>query len=546
MSSQDEINHSQRRQEILLRLLRREHLSYQQLSQDYFVSRSSIANDISAIRKTFGKEQLGLSFDNSGTYFDGSEVQIQRILKRVSLEDLSLAFKGHLIDEELFREVDSVFRSAVEKRAIEISDNYLENIVISITLLIQRSTEGFKIAKTFTNQFGKIFLEFDQYPLIVELLQELEANGIYKFSQDEFQYLTYLIVASGLKLFVKADIIPQEFRKQIHQLIAVVSEGLQNDLTQDAILEENLVVHLYQLIIRLEAQTNIVNPLIAEIKSMYPAVYGVVWFGLNDFSKPYGLSLSDDEVGFVTIHFQAAIERKKQLSKVLFVCPNGIGSSLFVSAKIRRILPDIDSIETASVEVMEHMDLSDVDFIVSTVDIPPQERPVVRVSPMVTPRDMKRIMNQYIDIVIEKDASDRMNLELPPDIRDQIRQNIYFDNFRTKEEAVNFLLDQQVFSNEEAHQKLISSVWDREELQSTYLDNGFAIPHGNPHLVEKTTISFLILDRPIDWGLKKVDIVVLLMIREEDTKQVEPIMDLVMRGIEDKEWFISKMMEVRE
>lgn len=36
------------------------------------------------------------------------------------------------------------------------------------------------------------------------------------------------------------------------------------------------------------------------------------------------------------------------------------------------------------------------------------------------------------------------------------------------------------------------------------------------------------------------------MIREEDVKEVEPVMKMVMQGIEDKNWFISKMLEVRE
>lgn len=546
MNVQNEVNHSQRRIKILLKLLDGEHLSYQQLSEEYFVSRSSIANDIAAIRKIFGKEQLKLSFDNSGTFFEGSEVQVQRILKRVILEDVAQAFKNQVLNKKLFYEVNTQLKLAIEEKQIELSDSYLENIVVSITLLIQRSRAGFEIRNISHNQFGKIFLEFNQYPLIVELLQELENNNVYVFSQAELQYLTHLIVASGLKLFVRADIIPKKFRIQVQQLIKTISDGLQNDLTQDAILEENLTVHLYQLIIRLEAQSNVVNPLIEEIKSMYPIVYGVVWFGLNDFSKPYGISLTDDEIGFVTIHFQAAIERKRKLNKILFVCPNGIGSSLFVSAKIRRILPNIDSIETASSESLEHMDLTDVDFIVSTVDLPPQKRTVVRVSPMVTPRDMKRIMNQYIDIVIEKDVTERVNVDIPTNIKDKISQNIYFENLKTKQAAIDFLFEKQNFTSRDKQKVLKDAVWEREKLQSTYLDNGFALPHGNPKLVEETNVSILILDKSIDWGLEKVDVIVLLLISQEDTKQVEAIMELVMRGIENKDWFISKMMEVRE
>ena len=57
----------------------------QQLSDEYYVSRSSIAKDIAYLKTLFVKENLLLRFDNSGTYFQGSESQIQRMLKRFIL-----------------------------------------------------------------------------------------------------------------------------------------------------------------------------------------------------------------------------------------------------------------------------------------------------------------------------------------------------------------------------------------------------------------------------------------------------------------------------
>lgn len=94
-------------------------------------------------------------------------------------------------------------------------------------------------------------------------------------------------------------------------------------------------------------------------------------------------------------------------------------------------------------------------------------------------------------------------------------------------------------------QKYRHSIEQREKLQSTYLGNGFAIPHGDPHLVDHSCIAVLILDKPIKWGNNKVDVVSLLMVREEDKKIVESFMNLIMHGINNKDWFISKMMEVK-
>ncbi|RCX15159.1 transcriptional antiterminator [Vagococcus fluvialis] len=546
MENNYNLSSDKRRMEILKRLIEEEHISYQTLSDEYFVSRSSIANDIIYLKKLFAKEGLSLSFDNSGTYFEGSEAEKQRVLKRAVLNNMDgLENIDNLVDLSLMNQVHDVFVSAIRKKKIDMPESYIQSIVVSILLIIERS-EMMTDSLSNKTEVNKFFLEFDLYPLVYELLKELEDEKIYEFSPEEIQYLTSLIIGSGLKFFVKDENIPFSFRGKTRHFIQKVSEGLQKDLTQDKRLEEDLLVHLYQLVLRIEAQSTVVNPLIKDIKKKYPTVYGVVWFALNDFSKSYEVTLSEDEVGFVVIHIQAAIERVQKVKKILFVCPNGIGTSSFVSAKIRKILPNIDSIETISTNALEHIELSDVDFIISTIDISVPGKQVVKISPMVSVDDMKNIMNHYIDLVVGADQEEVANTVISSSIVETISKNILFGNFKGKEEALDYLIEKQHFENKELKGKFRQSVYDRELIQSTYLDNGFAIPHGNPKYVEKTAISILILDKPVLWDNQKVDVMVLLMIKEEDMKEVEAMMELVMKGITDKEWFITKMLEIKE
>ena len=89
---------------ILKRFLNLEHLSYQQLSDEYFVSRSSIAYDITYIKNMLAKEGLNLTFDNSGTYFEGNEFQIRKVMKRVILSYIDdLAAVDILLNRQLFK-----------------------------------------------------------------------------------------------------------------------------------------------------------------------------------------------------------------------------------------------------------------------------------------------------------------------------------------------------------------------------------------------------------------------------------------------------------
>lgn len=538
---------NKRRMLILNRLVNNEHISYQRLSEEFFVSRSSIANDIISIKKLFSKEELSLKFDNSGTYFEGSEIDIQRVLKRVVLQNLdNIENVSCLVDVELFQKINKSFKSAIIRKKIFIPESYIQSIVVSILLIINRSKNTKDYMKKIYLDVDKLSLEFDQYPLVYELLQDIEREHIYKFSPKETQYLTSLIVGSGIRFFIEEPEISEQFRIEIANLIQRISEGLQKDLTTDKRLEEELTIHIFQLLLRAKAKSTLVNPLISEIKKNYSNVYGVVWFTLNDFIKSFNVTLSEDEVGFIAIHIQASVERIHPLIKILIVCPNGIGTSSFISAKIKKILPEIDSIETVSISSLSRFDLSRIDFIISTVDILKNEKKVVIISPLVTSEDMKKIMNIYIDLMLDNDKKKSSNSVASSRLTDRITKNIVFDNFKEKKKAIECLIEKQKFENNELKKLFFDSVFSRENQQSTYLGNGFAIPHGNPKFVEKTSISILILDKPIKWGNQSVDIIVLLMIKENDLKEVEEMMRLIMKGIEDKEWFINKMLEVKE
>ena len=94
----ENLTSQQRKYIILDRLINQEHLSYQQLSDEYFVSRSSIANDISYIKKLMDREGVEISFDNSGTYLKGSEVKYQKIIKQIVLTELSQKKENYFVD----------------------------------------------------------------------------------------------------------------------------------------------------------------------------------------------------------------------------------------------------------------------------------------------------------------------------------------------------------------------------------------------------------------------------------------------------------------
>lgn len=533
-----------------MRLLNGAHLSYQHLADNYFVSRSSIANDIAFIKRLLAKDNVALMFDNSGTYIGGGEIDKQKILKRLVMElvrqnrtdsELLQLF----ISQTLLNTVKETFEQKIQDWSLEIPENYLWDIIVSASIVIYRGRQGYLIQQAGSNQLGKLLFQLEKYPLVYELLESLEKKKVYRFSQDEMRYLSYIILGNGFKFFMKDATIPDAFKRKVKLLIRNISDSLNLDLTQDTRLETDLLVHLYQMGLRLRSGTTVINPLLDEIKANYLELFGIIWYALSEFGSENQLVISDDEVAFVTLHFQAAIERLKNVKRILFVCPNGIGTSSLIAAKMRQILPEVSIIEIVARTDLAKKNLRHIDLIISTTPLTDMPVPVTNISPMLTPADMKKIMNQYIDLTMSHVKAPIITNSDREQTLTLLKDHVYFANVKDFYQAIDVLISANTWPTNAAKKAYSQSIYQREKLQSTYLGNGFAIPHGDPRLVNQSCIAVLILDKPIKWGNNKVDIVSLLMVRDEDKKVVESFMNLIMHGINNKDWFISKMMEVK-
>ncbi|WP_454922819.1 BglG family transcription antiterminator [Abiotrophia defectiva] len=525
-----------RRQEIMLRLLDYETLSYQKLSDQYFVSRSSLSNDFNLIKHLFQKDGASLSFNNSGTFFSGSEIQAQQILKRLMIsQDQPFYLDG--FDSALYNRVICLLQEYSDSLQQPIPGDNMAQISTSICLLIGRAKAGHRIQLLDTN-----YLEPTRYyPRLWELISRLEADCDLAFSASELGYLVTILLGSGFSQ--EEGQVQENLKDQIRALIQDVSLIINLDLQDDHKLLEDIAIHMNQLFTRLQAKISLVNPLLADIKSNYHALFQDVKYLLTNEGSRYGLPatcplISDDEIGFLVLHIQAAIERKFIQKKVVIVSPNGIGVSTYINAKIQRLLPNLHDIQIVSLKQLEKLEVEDISFIISTVPIEGLKRPVITISPLCTEEDMRQIMTAYAEVVARQSTLNQY--QMMNHGRGLINA-IYKGNFKSQEEALSFLLDQQPDMNQAKKAQVLASILEREAQQSTYLDKGIAIPHANPQLVETSNISVLLLDKAIAWGYDKVDVVVLLLVAKEETSKVGDVMYFIVEGVRNKAWLLKQL-----
>ena len=99
--------------------------------------------------------------------------------------------------------------------------------------------------------------------------------------------------------------------------------------TQDNILRENIQVHFSRAYLRIAKNVYINNPLTDEIKKYYPFVFNALYETVKYLAKDSNLSLVEDEIAFLALHFQSSIDRnKKDEVNIVITCYYGLGISV--------------------------------------------------------------------------------------------------------------------------------------------------------------------------------------------------------------------------
>lgn len=160
-----------------------------------------------------------------------------------------------------------------------------------------------------------------------------------------------------------------------------------------------LVSHLEPLFNRIAEGVFVSNPIKKEIKEDYSVLFGTIGSVLKE--KFPELLFSEDEIGFLTLHFASAITEFKEVPKVatLVVCTSGLATSRMLTKKLLMKFPQLTIIEQGSIRELHKMDPKDFDLIISTVGIHDAGFEYILVNPMLSSDDelkLEKVINQKL------------------------------------------------------------------------------------------------------------------------------------------------------
>jgi mannitol/fructose-specific phosphotransferase system IIA component (Ntr-type)/transcriptional regulatory protein LevR len=271
------------------------------------------------------------------------------------------------------------------------ADVAFANLVLYLALAIRRLQLGKNInMPTVDLDSLKSSLHFEVVENVTKALSERLRIAI---PEAEVGYLTQHVLASGVLSNEKSEV-SIDLQLAVCNLIGAVGQRLGTVLTSDQQLFEGLTSHIGPAMQRLGRGFVVSNPYLHELRTNHQVMYEVVAECATAAFGSHGVSLPQEEIGFLTLHFGAALERRllaQAMPAVLVVCGTGVGTASLLSSRLRSnfILKIVGLV--AAHKVNELLKSTQVDLIVSTVPLADVEVKTVLVSPFLTPKDVNEL-----------------------------------------------------------------------------------------------------------------------------------------------------------
>lgn len=472
------------------------------LADSMYVSLSTVKNDLKEVKNILQEFDIKVSSKHKqGICILGEEEKIIKfIISYSNRSDNNLNIRDFLSSDI----IDNLFiikKTLLDKLNFEdmiLTDIEFKNIVNYITVYLSRNNID---PKKFINEYIKKYKIQREKPI----------------NEDE-----------------KASILQaiREFCKDLNMATSI-------NLSKDKIFEECLFNHICNLYKRLDLNINQYEITSGEIKIKYPFAFELGKIAKKTIEKNLNIKISEDEIGNIALHIGGAIERidkgnEKKIYKTIIVCTSGVGTSMLIKSKLENIFKNrLEITKVIPSYLIEYVNVLDIDFVISTVEVNIDNIDVIKVSPMLTDKEIK-LIERYIETE---------NVYIDLDIQKLFSNDLFFKDIKaeTRSQVID-IMSENLVEKGYIDDVMKQSYFERELIATTEIGNMVAIPHGANGKVYENKIAIGILEQPISWEVGKVRLVIMLALDKEKILDYEEVFSNIYKRVDS----IAKVISICE
>ncbi|MCT4594757.1 MAG: BglG family transcription antiterminator [Anaeromicrobium sp.] len=582
---------------ILIELFFKDSMTLYQLSDSLNVSRNSILKDLKWIEsyvKNFNcklekKKRVGL-------YIEGSEYNIRNMYINLLIDHCQLdrwdIFSNEIIDENydffyrklinrIFECLDKTFlintmEALEEHLSLKYTDRskYMTMAAMAVTKCRVLNGKYISFNKILFYETLKISKE---YRVLKDLLES--SFNSFKSWNKEIAYISiYLLTKRVLDGSIEENSF-DNLKEIVHNMIKIMEDYSNTKIKNREKLLKGLVLHLEPAIYRMKYGIHIENSSIDHIKTKYTSAYNASKMACSFLGEQLKLTIPEEEICYVAIHFGSAIETQNKIiqTNVVLVCNAGISTVKVLEKSLEENFSNFKIINILSYfEYMRKKDLIS-DLIISTIPLKEKDHRFIQVNPFLTKEDIDKlsgylvkkkeieqesksldlkdiigVVKKYCNIYDEKKLTEELDFLLKgmkqPSLLDLISKDRFhmIDSINTWENSID-LASSPLLADGIITENYINVMKNNINRLRAYvvIKKGVAIPHAKPNDgALKLGFSLLLIKKGVNFNHKKNDPVNVVLVtssldRISHLKALNEFLDIV-----KKDTNMKKLMKV--
>lgn len=514
--------------ELLLNALHQRVVTESELADELFISLSTLKKYMKDIKKSLRRFGVELTADRmNGIRIKGDEAQIRYCISEYifncnDLVDLAQnEFYRGIFSMEEIEKVKQILFNVILKYNIHLTDVAFKNLLVHITITLKRADT--KNTTEYSQEEMRSLEKSIDFTVAQELINII-LNQMHIDIINEVYYLTQHFISSKKLMSNDEDTqVKRDYRALVGNILSKIQMDVGIDLSGDEELISGLMIHLGAAVSRLKFNMNIRNDILAPIKKNYPLAFEMAVIASKVLNNQEKLRTNENEMGFLAIHFGAAMERRKCNSKTaltaIIVCGTGLSTAMFVKSKLQRKFGKrLQILKVSPLYEITETTIKSVDFVFTTVPIKGiHSDKIIKVEPILTEEDLGKIENIILRDKVELGAQ-------------FFKKDLFFPKLKanSKLDVLEKITDLMMKKNY-IDQAGKDSVFAREQMSSTELGSLVAIPHALENHSEEAVIAVAVLEKPILWDKEKVQVVFLLSIPKSKCQVWEPVFERLYR-----------------
>lgn len=523
-------------------LLRKEKLDIDDLSDEFFFSKTTIERKIANIKDIILDYNLNIERYKNKIWLSGKEKDKRLLIAYLIAKEAENDFSRRKQKDDILIRIDTniiknIVLNVVNKHNYEVRECCMNGLLVNIAICLYRCKNGLNIDEISSGT--KIDIG-NELVISRDIYNEYAKHCSLTVNENDITYLAILLKGQISKKNdnknLSSNKIPltKEFIQDIRDIITSTFSyyGLSLENKDEDNFIYNLSLHVKSMIERAKNKNKVENDMLASIQKNCPFIYDVAVYICNKIKDKYEINISSEEIGYIAVHVGFLIEQsnKNHINILLLVSPyNNIDKI------VKQKLQDTYGETINLIEEPNEFSKQGIDLVIMNHQKNVFGIKSVLISPFFDENDQRNVRDAINECIQIKN-----NLFTDVIYATFMSENLFFrrNDLETKSEVLQFLTDTMV-KQKIVNDDFIKSVNQREELSSTCFFNTFAIPHGMRFDANKSKCSILISERGIKWDDSIIHIVILIAVRYHDRHIFMKMYDNIIQSLQNRKRLIE-------